>query len=53
VYLWKNMEAAKQAHGAAFKERIGSVFGATPEVQYFDMPIVIDNAAKQVIDDAA
>jgi hypothetical protein len=26
---------------------------AKPEFQYFETPIVIDNAAKQVIDDAA
>lgn len=53
VYLWKNIEAAKQAHGPAFKERIRSVFGAEPAFQYFETPIVIDNAARQVIDEAA
>jgi hypothetical protein len=53
VYLWKNLEAAKQAHGEAFQERIHSAFGAAPEFQYFETPIVIDNAAKQVIDEAA
>jgi hypothetical protein len=29
------------------------VFGVTPEFQYFDAPIVLDNTAKQVIDTAA
>jgi hypothetical protein len=53
VYLWKNLEAAKEAHGPAFQERIKSVFSATPEFQYFATPIVIDNAAKQVVDVAA
>jgi hypothetical protein len=53
VYLWKNIDAAKHAHGEAFQERIRSVFGAAPEFQYFETPIVIDNAAKQVIDEAA
>jgi hypothetical protein len=53
VYLWKNIEAAKQGHGPAFQERIQSIFGAKPEFQYFGTPIVIDNAAKQVIDEAA
>lgn len=53
VYLWKNIEAAKQAHGPAFQDRIKSVFGASPEFQYFDAPIVLDNTAKQVIDSAA
>jgi hypothetical protein len=53
VYLWKNIEAAKKAHGPAFQEGIQSIFGARPEFQYFEAPIVIDNFAKEVIDNAA
>ncbi len=53
VYLWTHIEAAKQAHGPAFQDRINAVFGARPEFQYFDTPIVIDNIAKQVTDEAA
>lgn len=53
VYLWKNVEAARQAHGPAFRDRIAAGFGATPEFQYFETPIVIDNAAGQVVDAAA
>ena len=53
VYLWKNLEAAKQGHGPEFQERIRSTFGAPPEFQYFETPILIDNAAKRVIDEAA
>src|SRR5215510_9513459 len=53
VYLWKSIEAAKQSHGAAFQDRIRTVFGSQPEFQYFETPIVVDNAAKQVIDHAA
>ena len=30
-----------------------SIFGAKPEFQYFEAPIVIDNNAKQVFDAAA
>jgi hypothetical protein len=52
VYLWKNVEAAKQAHGPAFQDLINAVFSARPEFQYFDAPVVIDNASKQVIDAA-
>ena len=29
VYLWKNIEAAKLAHGAEFQERIRSTYGET------------------------
>ena len=50
VYLWKTIDAAKQAHGSAFVDRIESNFGVRPDFQYFETPIVIDNAARQVID---
>ena len=53
VYLWKNIEAAKKAHGPAFQEAIQSIFGSKPEIQIFEAPIVIDNAAQQVLDNAA
>lgn len=53
VYLWKNMDAAKKAHGPAFEEAIQSIFGSKPEFQYFEAPIVLDNAAKVVVDNAA
>ena len=53
VYLWKNVEAAKLAHGAAFQERIRSTYGSDPEFQYFETPILIDNSIQQVIDQAA
>ncbi|HWP26592.1 MAG TPA: hypothetical protein VNL39_09645 [Xanthobacteraceae bacterium] len=53
VYVWKTIEAAKEAHGSAFQERIHTVFGVAPEFQYFETPIVIDNQAKQVVDAAA
>jgi len=43
----------ERAHGEAFQERIRSVFGAAPEFHYFETPIVIDNALKQVTDEAA
>ena len=30
VYLWNNIEAANQAHGTVFQDRINAVFGAKP-----------------------
>ena len=53
VYLWRNIEAAKKAHGPAFEEAIQSIFGSKPEFQYFEATIVIDNAANEVVDNAA
>jgi hypothetical protein len=34
VYLWKNVEAAKQAPGPAFQDRINAVFGCVYRKPY-------------------
>jgi hypothetical protein len=36
-----------------FRSTVHCTFGAQPEFQYFETPIIIDNVAKQVIDEAA
>lgn len=43
VYLWKSIEAAKASHGQAFLDRIAETFGSTPEFDYFETPVVVDN----------
>ena len=52
VYLWKNIEAAKLAHGTDFREQIRSTFGADPEFEYFETPILVDNVSQQIIEGA-
>ncbi|MBL0150877.1 MAG: monooxygenase [Ideonella sp.] len=48
-YLWKSREAAEQAHGQAWRQRILDTYGSVPEIRYFDTPLVVDNALGQVI----
>ena len=43
VYTWKTLDAAKEGHDAAFRERIAETFGAEPEFAYFETLIVVDN----------
>jgi len=47
VYLWKNIEAAKKAHGPAFEEAIQSIFN--PAVGKYDVEAEIgpDNGAQR------
>jgi hypothetical protein len=53
VYLWRSMEAARRARGAAWFERVRRTYGSEPNVQYFETPLVADNAIAQTIDEAA
>lgn len=50
VYLWRSMEAARRARDAAWLERVRRTYGSEPVVQYFDTPIVADNALGETIE---
>jgi hypothetical protein len=45
VYLWESREAAETMYSDAWRQRIAERFGAPPRIEYFDTPLVIDNAA--------
>jgi hypothetical protein len=51
VYLWRSMEAARRARDAAWLERVRRTYGSEPTVQYFETPLVADNALGQTIMD--
>lgn len=45
VYLWKERAHAEKWHGEAFRNMVKEVYGSEPEIQFFETPIVVDNAA--------
>lgn len=49
-YLWKDRQSAQAAHDDAWRQRVRSTYGSEPEIQYFDTPLVVDNALGQVIE---
>ncbi len=51
VYLWRSMEAARRARDAAWLDRVRRTYGSEPTVQYFETPLVADNAIGQTIVD--
>ncbi len=51
VYLWRTMEGARRARGAAWLERVRRTYGSEPVVQYFETPLVADNALGETIDE--
>ncbi len=52
VYLWRSMEAARRARDAAWLDRVRRTYGSEPTVQYFETPLVADNAVGETIDEA-
>ena len=47
VYTWDSVADAKDAHGAAFLERVAELFGSTPSFRYFETPVVVQNRPPQ------
>lgn len=46
------MDGARRARDAAWLERVRRTNGSEPVVQYFETPVVADNALGRTIDEA-
>ncbi len=53
VYLWRTMDGVRSARNAAWLDRVRRTYGSEPIVQYFETPIVADNALGETIDEGA
>lgn len=53
VYLWKEKAHALKWHGEEFRQKVRQLYGAEPTSQYFETPIVVDNAAGKITTDRA
>ncbi|MCC7060530.1 MAG: hypothetical protein IT508_09890 [Burkholderiaceae bacterium] len=49
-YLWKSRAAAEAAHDAAWRQRVMDRYGSVPTLQYFDTPLVVDNALGKTLE---
>jgi len=52
LYLWKSKEAADAAHDDAWRRRILEKYGSTPTRQFFETPLIVDNALGETIEEA-
>lgn len=52
VYLWKSQEDAERLYTDEWRKFIHDKYGAEPSVIYFDSPVVVDNAAGEIVTDA-
>ncbi len=53
LYLWKTKEASDAAHDDAWRRRVREKYGSTPTRQFFETPLVVDNALDRTIEDAS
>jgi hypothetical protein len=52
VYLWNSQEDAERLYTDEWRKFIKDKYGAEPSVTYFDSPVVVDNAAGEIVTDA-
>ena len=48
VYLWESREDAERMYTPEWREHISKTYGAKPQVQYFETPVVVDNAVGEI-----
>ncbi|MBR0669079.1 hypothetical protein GXW71_32315 [Roseomonas hellenica] len=49
--LWCSMETARRARDVAWLERVRRTYGSEPVLQYFQTPLIADNALGKTIDE--
>lgn len=49
VYLWKQRADAEKWHGEDFRQRIKARYGSEPRSEFFETPLVVDNAADTIV----
>jgi len=49
IYLWETREAAEKIYyGGAWRDRIIELYGAEPEIQFYEMLLTVDNATGEI-----
>jgi hypothetical protein len=52
IYEWESRAAADAFYNDAWRERLRTVYGAVPEIEFFDVHAVVDNDAHTMRIDA-
>ena len=51
AYLWKSREDAERMYTAQWRQHIARTYGAEPQVQFFETPVVVDNTVGEISKD--
>ncbi|MEO3430811.1 YdhR family protein [Pelagibius sp. CAU 1746] len=53
AYLWESRAAAEALYTDVWRETVSERYGGRPTITWFEAPIVLDNAAGEVVSGAA
>ena len=45
VYLWESRAAAERVYTPEWKKMIADRYGAEPDIQFFESPVIVDNTS--------
>ena len=48
IYVWESKARAEQFYSPEWKSFVAGKYGAPPEIQYLDAPVMVDNAAGRI-----
>ncbi len=51
VYLWNSLEDAERLYTEEWRQFILDKYGVLPSVTYFESPVIVDNAAGEIVTD--
>ena len=43
VYLWESRAAAEAVYSGEWRARVAALYGAAPEILFFESPVTVDN----------
>jgi hypothetical protein len=50
--LWESREAADRVYTAEWRKMITERYGSSPEISYFETPVIVDNNIGKILDAA-
>lgn len=52
IYLWESRAAAERIYNGEWRERVTALYGAEPDVTWFESPVIVDNLTGDIVVDA-
>jgi Putative mono-oxygenase ydhR len=49
IYLWETRASAEAVYSVEWKARVKQLYGAEPEISWFETPVIVDNQAGDTI----
>lgn len=49
VYHWRSRTDAERVYSGEWRERVEQLYGAKPDILWFDSPVMVDNVSGEIV----